>query len=67
MIKVYKTETEVVVVNISSKFKEVTVSSSSGSHLYSAPVEEHSYGSMGAYIDSWLQAVDGLQPVVVMG
>ena len=66
MIKVYKRENEVIVVSVTEKFKEVTVTDSAGIHLYSAPVGEDAYGSMGSYVNSWLQAVDGLQPVVVM-
>lgn len=68
MIKVYNHMGDVVTVVITTKFKEVTVTSSStGTHFYSAPLQAHSYGSMGSYIDSWLKTVDGLQPVVVMG
>lgn len=67
MIKVYKRENDVITVNITSKYKEVTVASNSGSQLYSAPRDENAYGSMGAYIDSWLRVVESLQPVVVMG
>lgn len=68
MIKVYKRESfnDVVTVVITSKFKEVVVTSSTGSNCYRSPIEEHAYGSMGSYVDSWLRALNGLQPVVVM-
>lgn len=66
MIKVYKHLDAIVTVVITTKYKEVTVASNSGSQLYSAPRDENAYGSMGAYIDSWLRAVDGLEPVAVM-
>lgn len=68
MIKVYRREKfgDVVTVVISSKFKEVIVTSCVGSNCYRSPSEEHDYGSMGSYINSWLKALNGLQPVVVM-
>lgn len=67
MLKVYQRENDIVVVVITSKFKEVTVTSPNlGSNSYRAPIEEHAYGSTGSYINSWLQAVEGLEPVVVM-
>ena len=66
MIKVYKINDTIVTVNVTPKFKEVTVSSNMGSQLYSAPLNENGYGTMGSYVDSWLQTVEGLEPVVVV-
>lgn len=69
MIKVYKREgyNDVITVVVTTEFKEVTVTSPNlGSNSYRAPIEEHKYGSMGSYIDNWMKAVEGLQPVVVM-
>lgn len=67
MLKVYQRENDIVVVVITSKFKEVTVTSPNlGSNSYRSPLGEHAFGSMGSYIDSWLQALNGLKPVVVM-
>jgi len=67
MIKVYQLKDSIITVSVNDKLKEVTVASSAGVQLYSAPLAEDAYGSMGAYVNSWLQTVDGLQPVVVMG
>ncbi len=66
MIRVYKRECDVITVSVTPTLKEVTVASSTGVNFYSAPVEEHSYGSMGSYIDSWLRVVEALQPAIVM-
>lgn len=66
MIKVYKRESDIITVVTTQEFKEVVVTSSTGSNCYRAPIDENGYGSMGSYINSWLQAVEGLQPVVVM-
>lgn len=66
MLKIYKREKDVITVVITSKFKEVTITSLNlGSNCYRAPVDEDSYGSVGSYINSWLRAVEGLQPVVM--
>lgn len=66
MIRVYKRECDVITVSVTSTLKEVTVASSSGISFYSAPANENGYGSMGSYINSWMKAVEGLKPVVVM-
>lgn len=67
MLKVYNHFNDIVTVVITPRFKEVTVTSPNlGSTCYRAPLEERSYGSMGSYIDNWLKALNGLQPVVVM-
>lgn len=68
MIKVYKREeyNDVITIVTTPEFKEVVVTSSTGSNCYRAAIGETKYGSMGSYIDSWLKAVEGLQPVVVM-
>lgn len=66
MIKVYKRENDIITVVVTQKFKEVTITSCGGSNCYRAPIEENAYGSMGSYINNWLRAVEGLQPVVVM-
>ena len=67
MLKIYNHMGDIVTVVITPEFKEVTVTSPAlGTHCYRSPREEHTYGSMGSYIDSWLKAVDGLKPVIVM-
>lgn len=67
MLKIYNHMGDIVTVVITPEFKEVTVTSPSlGARCYRSPIEENGYGSMGSYINSWLKAVDGLQPVVVM-
>ena len=67
MIKVYQLKDSIITVSVNDKLKEVTVASSAGVQLYSAPKDEDGYGSMGAYVNSWLRTVEGLKPVVVMG
>lgn len=68
MIKIYQREeyNDVVTTIVTQEFKEVTITSNSGSNCYRAAVNENKYGSMGSYVDNWLRAVEGLQPVVVM-
>ena len=69
MLKVYQREeqNDIVTVVVTSKFKEVTVTSPNlGSNSYRADLNDNRYGSMGSYVNSWLRAVEGLQPVVVM-
>lgn len=67
MIKVFHHVGDVVTVVITPEFKEVTVTSPNlGARVYHAPIEENEYGSMGSYINSWLQALNGLKPVIVM-
>lgn len=66
MIKVYQREKDIITVVVTTEFKEVTITSCVGSHCYRAEVGDNRYGSMGSYVNSWLKAVEGLQPVVVM-
>ena len=66
MLKVYKREKDVITIVITPKFKEVSVADCTGTHVYSAPVSENKYGSMGSYINSWLRVVNDLQPAIVM-
>lgn len=52
--------------SVTPEFKEITITDYAGIHFYSASVNEDTYGSMGSYINSWMKAVEGLKPVVVM-
>ena len=55
-----------ITVSVTPEFKEITITDYAGIHFYSASVNEDTYGSMGSYINSWMKAVEGLKPVVVM-